>query len=142
MIVSILAALDGSLRAPAVFNAAAGLAEAFRARLYLLRVVDLPPEYPPAAHVAHPDRLVEVARANAERDLMTLARARADLVTSYAVVQAAEPWRAILDSAHSFSADILVIGTHGRRGLERILGTTASRIISHADRNLFIVHPT
>jgi nucleotide-binding universal stress UspA family protein len=141
MIVKVLAALDGSVRAPAVFSAAAEIAVAHKAQLHLLRVVEVPAEFPPAAHVSHPDSLAHMMRRNAERELVELARGGADLVTSYAVVLASEAWRAILDAAASISADLLVIGTHSKRGLERILGTTASRIINHADRDLLIVHP-
>jgi nucleotide-binding universal stress UspA family protein len=137
----VLAALDGSVRAPAVFDRAAELAVAHDARLHLLRVVEVPAEFPPAAHVGHPDALVQTLRRTAEHDLLALSGDRAHLVNGFAVVLAAEAWRAILDVASSLSADLLVIGTHGRHGFERILGTTASRIINHVDRDLVIVHP-
>lgn len=141
MITRILAALDGSFRAPAVFSAAAELAIACRAALHLLRVVEVPQEFPPAAHVAQPASVAALLRRNAERELVELARGRDTLVTSFAVVLGNEAWRAILEKAAELSVDLLVIGTHRRRGLERILGTTASRIVNHADRDLLIVHP-
>jgi nucleotide-binding universal stress UspA family protein len=141
VIKTVLAALDRSARAPAVLSTAAVIAEATGARLCLLRVLDLPPEFPPAAHVAHPYSLQTVARRQAEQDLLDMAGSASHLVATYSVVEAAEPWRAILDGARSVAADLLVIGTHGRHGLERILGTTASRIINHADRDVLVVHP-
>jgi nucleotide-binding universal stress UspA family protein len=137
----IVAAVDGSVRAASVFGVAADLAVAHQAELHLLRVVEVPAEFPPAAHVSHPDSLGDLMRRNAERELVEIAGGRGGLVTSFAVVLASEAWRAILDGAASLSADLLVIGTHGRHGFERILGTTASRIINHADRDLLIVHP-
>jgi universal stress protein A len=141
VISQILAALDGSFRAPAVFAAAADLAVCCRARLHLVRVVEVPAEFPPAAHVAHPDSLADLMRRNAERELVELAGGRDGVVTSFSVVMANEAWRAILDRAATLSVDLLVIGTHQRKGMERILGTTASRIVNHVDRDLLIVHP-
>lgn len=141
MIARVVAAVDGSVRAAAVFGTAADIAVAHKAQLHLLRVVEVPAEFPPAAHVSHPDSLAHMMRRNAERELVELAGGRSGLVTSFAVVLAGEAWRAILDGAASLSADLLVIGTHGRRGMERILGTTASRIINHTDRDVLIVHP-
>jgi len=32
-----------------------------------------------------------------------------------------------------------VIGSHGYGGLDRLLGTTAARVVNHADRNVLIV---
>jgi nucleotide-binding universal stress UspA family protein len=104
-------------------------------------VVEVPVDFPPAAHVAHPAAIADLMRRNAERELVELAGGRDGLVTTFSVVMASEAWRAILEKAASLSVDLLVIGTHQRRGMERILGTTASRIVNHADRDLLIVHP-
>jgi nucleotide-binding universal stress UspA family protein len=141
VIAQILAALDGSFRAPAVFSTAADLAVQCKARLHLVRVVEVPVDFPPAAHVAHPAAMADLMRRNAERELVELAGGRDGLVTTFSVVLSPEAWRAILEKAASLSVDLLVIGTHQRRGMERILGTTASRIVNHADRDLLIVHP-
>ena len=142
MISRILAALDGSFRAPDVFTRAAELAVHCKAHLHLLRVVEVPAEFPPAAHVAHPASVGDLMRRNAERELVELAGGREGLVTSFSVVLASEAWRAILEKGAALSIDLLVIGTHQRRGMERILGTTASRIVNHADRDLLVVHPS
>jgi nucleotide-binding universal stress UspA family protein len=142
VITSVLAALDRSARAPAVFERALAVAQAFQARLDLLRVVELPLAVPPAAHVASPDAPVAIAREAAERELRELAGSHGSSVSTFRVVIATEPWRAIVDSASSLAVDLLVIGAHGRHGLERILGTTASRIVNHADRDLLVVHAT
>ena len=103
MIAQILAALDGSFRAPAVFSAAAGLAIGCKARLHLLRVVEVPVDFPPAAHVAHPASVADLMRRNAERELVELAGGRDGLVTTFSVVLAAEAWRAILERSAALS---------------------------------------
>ena len=36
--------------------------------------------------------------------------------------------------------DLIVMGSHRYHGVERVLGTVASRIVNHADRNVLVVH--
>jgi nucleotide-binding universal stress UspA family protein len=46
----------------------------------------------------------------------------------------------ILDEAASWNADLIVLGSHGRRGLKRfLLGSVSSAVASHADCSVEIV---
>jgi nucleotide-binding universal stress UspA family protein len=36
--------------------------------------------------------------------------------------------------------DLIVIGSHGYHGLDRVLGTTAARVSNLARRNVLVVH--
>ena len=46
----------------------------------------------------------------------------------------------ILDAANSFKADIIVIGTHSRSGIEKLLlGNVAQKVLKHSHKPLFIV---
>lgn len=46
----------------------------------------------------------------------------------------------ILDEAASWEADLIVLGSHGRRGLRRfLLGSVSSAVASHADCSVEIV---
>ena len=38
-----------------------------------------------------------------------------------------------------YLASVIVIGSHGYGGLERLLGTTAARVVNHADRAVLVV---
>jgi nucleotide-binding universal stress UspA family protein len=50
------------------------------------------------------------------------------------------PTEAILRTAQSWSADLIVMGTHGRGGLERLLlGSVASKVLHRSDSNVMIV---
>jgi nucleotide-binding universal stress UspA family protein len=50
-------------------------------------------------------------------------------------------WRRILDSAGEHDAAIVVVGSHGRTGLSRLLmGSNAAAAASHSDRPVLIVH--
>jgi nucleotide-binding universal stress UspA family protein len=47
---------------------------------------------------------------------------------------------AILDTAEEIQADIIVLGTHSRRGLEKILmGSISEKILHHSKVPLFII---
>ena len=56
------------------------------------------------------------------------------------VVESNTPWRGILETATELGADIIVMGSHGRRGLEKlVLGSVAQRVISHAHVPVLVV---
>jgi nucleotide-binding universal stress UspA family protein len=39
-------------------------------------------------------------------------------------------------------AALILIGSHGYSGLDHLLGTTAARVVNHADRSVLVVrHP-
>ncbi|MFI5302394.1 MAG: universal stress protein, partial [Polyangiales bacterium] len=56
------------------------------------------------------------------------------------VVAVGEPWRVILDVADRSAVDLIVMGSHGYRGFDLVLGTTAAKVVNHAQRNVLIVH--
>ena len=51
----------------------------------------------------------------------------------------ATAWDGICNAPREHDVDLIVIGSHGDRGLDRIVGTTASKVVNHADRNVLIV---
>jgi universal stress protein F len=140
MIRSILVALDRSVRAAHVLAVATDLANHYDARLVLMRAITIPPDFAPGAHVTHPDGLETFLGNEARTEVEQLASAVHLLRVEKVVVTVGEPWRAILDVAERSSADLIVIGSHGYTGLDRLLGTTAAKVVNHARRNVFVVH--
>lgn len=50
------------------------------------------------------------------------------------------PYKAIVAKAQEKKSDLIVLGTHGRTGLMRLLmGSTAERVIGHAPCNVLVV---
>ncbi len=139
MIQKILAAVDSSPRAASVVAAAVDLAARYQAQVVLLRVLAVPQEYPAAAANLD-DPLGKALVQEAATELEVLARGHANLTVAAPVVFAGQPWRAILDAAQSLGADLIVVGSHGYSGWDRILGTTASKVADHADRSVLVVH--
>jgi len=139
MINRVLVALDGSSRAPDVFDAAAEIALRFDAALDLLRVIVVPPEFPPAAHMAVGDPLIKQLIGAAEADLARIAD-RSPVRIDGIHVRQGRSWRAILDVSELLDVDLVVIGSHGYHVLERMVGTTAARVSNLSRRNVLVVH--
>lgn len=50
------------------------------------------------------------------------------------------PYKVIIDTAESWGADIIVMGTHGRKGLPHLLlGSVAEDVIQHSKKSLVII---
>lgn len=141
MIGRILVALDGSDRAPGVFDAAVEIAARFRAALRPFRAVMVPPEFPAAAAGSRPDPLAAHMMESAEEELEELiSGAPPSVLLEPPIVRIGQPWRLILAVADEIDADLVVVGSHGYHGLDRILGTTAARVANVSSRNVLVVH--
>jgi len=136
---TILVPLDGSEMAPVVFMTAVEMAKLLTARLHLLRVLTIDPAFPPAAHTK-PDGLEPMLAADAQAELEKWMAAVVDVDFGPAQVVLGDPWRQILEVAKDLDADLIVIGSHRYHGVERILGTVASKVVNHADRDVLVVH--
>jgi nucleotide-binding universal stress UspA family protein len=138
----ILAALDASERAPGVFDVAVRVARLSGARLYLLRAIIIPPEFPPAAAGTPADPLVARMAANAMQDLTSLvAGAPNDVSLQPPIVRVGTPWKIILETAEEREVDLIVVGSHGYHGWDRVLGTTAGKVANSATRHVLVAHP-
>ena len=50
------------------------------------------------------------------------------------------PWEGVCRVARERQVDLIVVGSHGYGGaMDHILGTTAAKIVNHADRNVLVV---
>ena len=141
MIGTVLVCLDNSTRAPAVLAAATEIAERFDARMILYRAIVVPPEFPAAAaQTGGGDPLPEFLRREALDELHQLSKHNARATVEPPVVGVGQPWRAIVEVADRLAVDLVVIGSHGYHGLDRVLGTTAAKVANHARRNVLVVH--
>ena len=135
----ILVALDASPRAPAVLAAAAQLAELTHTTLVLFRAVGIPPDLPLELFRLTDRSVEEVLLANARNDLERLAQAVPKAPIEKIVATFATPWDGICRAGREYFADLIVVGSHGYGGLDRVLGTTAAKVVNHADRNVLVV---
>jgi universal stress protein F len=135
----ILTALDASPRAPLVLKAAVRLAELTNAKLVLFRAIGIPPEMPRELLTMTETRLEDFLQQSERTDIERIARdTRPDLIESYATMFAT-PWDGICRAAREHDADLIVLGSHGYSGIDRLLGTTAAKVVNHADRNVMVI---
>lgn len=138
----VLLATDGSTPAERAVDRAASLAVDVGAELHVLSVVD-------AADLdlfsaATPDAVDDVLRDVAEaavRDAGDRAeRAGVERVTR--AVRVGSPHRVICAYADEVDAGVIVVGTHGRRGLSRaLLGSVTARVLRSSPVPVLAVPP-
>lgn len=140
MIGRILVALDGSPRSAGVLAAAVEMARRFDADLLPLRVIFIPAEFPPSAHVVQGDPLRAHMIRDAEEALAALTASVTGARMGAPIVLHGQPWRVILQASDDLNVDLIVVGSHGYHGLDRVLGTTAGKVANLAHRNVLVVH--
>ncbi len=125
----ILVPIDLSGHAERALTYAVDWARAFGARLTLLYVLHIPPLVE-ADLPSQMGTLEDKARSALERYLQEVrdAGVAADMVLIRGV-----PWQEIVTQAEDRGVDLIVMGTHGRTGLEHVfLGSVAERVVRHA----------
>ena len=64
----------------------------------------------------------------------------AGIETDVAWIEGTTPAKAICDYAESHGINLIVVGSHGRGGVERwLLGSVAERVVRHATCNVYVV---
>ena len=122
---------------------AAALARHYDASLHLLHVDPPMPVMAPYGEIPVDARLFEEQREVAEAELVKAGeRARAGGLTVETTMKGGHPAREILALADRAQADMLVIGTHGRGGVEHLLlGSVAEKIMRKAACPVLVVPP-
>lgn len=135
----ILVALDCSARARGVLEAAVDLALRVRGKLHLLRAVPLPPELPGALWAVPPADATATTLAAARAALAAIAHELPPGLVDGTTAVVGTPWDAICAAARELDVDCIVVGSHGYGLVERLLGTTAGKVVNHADRTVLVV---
>ena len=135
----ILVGVDGSPRQRSVLEAAADMAARTGARLVVARVAKLSTELPPEAYLMPEEEVTTILERRAKVALDDAVRAVPPHLVERVRVEVGEPWRVICKAAVEDDVDLIVIGAHGYGTLDRLLGTTAARVVDHADRSVLVV---
>lgn len=132
---NILFTTDFSEGASHALSYAVDMANTYRAKLYLLHVVhDI--YMSPGSHIPHGsvDTMYTELEASAKKALEKLcfsAREGCKDIENYVV--RGIPHEEILKFASQKGIDLIIIGTHGRKGLDRVLlGSTAERVVRNS----------
>jgi len=134
----ILVGLDGSHRANSVLREALTFAQEMRAQLLLMRAVTLPKDFPVEAYSLAPTDVKRLLELRARQDLEAFARSIPTENFGGICVQAGVPWQAICKAAQAENVDFIFLGTQGNGAADRLLGTTAAKVIANADRPVLV----
>ena len=135
----ILTCLDASPRAQKVLDAAVDLAKRTGAKIALFRAVGLPQELTEDIFAVSPGDIVDRLLAKARKELEAIAKTVPHEVLDGAYAHVGTPWDIICREAQKLDCDLIVIGSHGYGGLDRLIGTTAGKVVNHSDRSVLVV---
>jgi nucleotide-binding universal stress UspA family protein len=147
MYANILVGTDGSDLAALALDHAAALARQLNAKLTIVTVTDTLPAFDPSeigwgVPNAALDNLRVAANEQGKRILETACeRAKAAGTTADPLqIEGVPPYEGILTTAREIDADLIVVASHGRRGLGRlILGSQASKILALSEVPVLVV---
>jgi nucleotide-binding universal stress UspA family protein len=131
----ILVPTDGSRCSAPAIRMAAGLAQALGAKLTGLHVVA--PYLPANSGAGYASmrgfrRAVEQQARRALAAFNAEARAKGVAATASSVL-GGEPWQVILRAARARKCDLIVMASHGRRGLAGlVLGSETAKVLTHS----------
>jgi nucleotide-binding universal stress UspA family protein len=131
----VLVAIDFSEGSRAALDCAAGLAYKFRARLLALHVAPAFITYEPLPAFPAPAPLDPERLRKVEEDLRQFVTPQgSEHPLAEVFVREGDPADEILAHVAESGIDVVVLGTHGRRGFERwILGSVTERVARKAD---------
>lgn len=133
---NILIATDGSKFSQAAAQRAIDFAKSYGGRLTVVSVVDVPPEFFGEAP-GIVDSMIEKAKKFA-LEVKTLSEAAG--IPCETFVREAEASQAITDLARERQIEMIIMGSHGRTGLKRLLmGSVTERVIGFAPCPILVV---
>ena len=139
----ILIPVDGSDNAQRAIDKAIGLAQAFKSQVTAIYVID-PYVFSGAGTdfaYGHAEYL-SAATAEGKQALQVAKDAfqTVGIEITTALVEGHTTYKVILERANEIGADLIVMGSHGRKGLEKlILGSVTSQVLSHAHLPVLVV---
>ncbi|MEO6420848.1 MAG: universal stress protein [Polyangiaceae bacterium] len=139
---TILVPVDFTETSDRALDYAVALAAKFQAKVFVMHAYEIPIYgFPDGAFVATGDVAARLATA-AEKALDSLVRSRSDAgVPIVAALRTGVPWEEANAYASEIDADLIVIGTHGRRGLARaLLGSVSEQVIRTTPRPVLVIH--
>jgi nucleotide-binding universal stress UspA family protein len=139
----ILVPVDGSPTAQLALTKAIGLAKAFGAALTSIYVLDPYPFTGVGTDFAYGQaEYLSAATAEAQTTLKAVKTAcdEAGVAVTTSVLESHTTWRGVVEAAQANRADLIVMGSHGRSGLEKlVLGSVTQAVLAHTHLPVLVV---
>ena len=134
---NILIATDGSPHSGAALDQAMGFADSCNSTLYILHAIDTNPEI-----LAYSPALQEKLETDGTR---ILAEAKdkatgAGISCETILDTSQQPYKAIINTAKEKNIDLIVLGSHGKNALTKlVMGSVTRQVIGHAHCAVLVV---
>ena len=137
----ILVATDFEPSSADAVETAIALAHTFDAKLTLLHVWEIP-IYPYMDFMLNSDMIARVEDSAVVRLADALQKVKAVVPSASSTLKTGFPWAGILDAAEELKPDLIVVGTHGRRGVNHLmLGSVAEKVVRLSPVPVLTVRP-
>ena len=136
----ILVPIDFSSSSTLALNSAVVFAKPRKAEVVLLHVVE--PVYYAMSEFAAPglSQIIDHEYRNSRGEIARLAQRYARQAKTRGMVATGIGYKAIVDTARKLGADMIVMATHGRTGLDRLLlGSVAEKVLRDAACTVMVV---
>jgi nucleotide-binding universal stress UspA family protein len=139
----ILVPVDGSAASSEALEKAVAVAQAFKSRVTVVSVIDIYAFVGMGIDAGHGHaeylKAVTDQAETAVRDAKLIFDAAGiELIAS--VIEGQVIYQNIIDAATSANADLIVMGSHGRKGFAKlVLGSVASQVLAHTHLPVMIV---
>ena len=138
---NIVVATDFSPASERALDYALAIARRYDAHVYIVHAIrpDLYTLRPPEAAGG----MIELVRQSAEQEMAgLLVSGRLRQVPHQVVIEEGDVWKVVSELASLHDADLIVLGTHGRTGFEKMfLGSVAERVFRLSPRPVLTVGP-
>lgn len=137
----ILVASDFSDSSQRALELALGVAEKFGAELTLMHSWEAPDYSYAAGLYLSADVVAPIENAAIARLEEASAELKQRFPSARSLLRSGAAWEEVLAAAKEVKADLIVMGTHGRRGLERaLLGSVAEKVVRLSTVPVLTVH--
>jgi universal stress protein A len=107
------------------------LCKEFNAKLSLVHVIERVSSYGAAYGVAVGADIEQMLRENAQKEMKKLG-SKLNVAESNQIVKLGPASSVILEEAEKVNADLIIVGSHGRHGVQLLLGSTANGVLHSA----------
>lgn len=135
----ILVGVDGSPREPKVLEAAVALAKDRGGKVYLARAMMVPISIPTAVWTLQGEDFAQFLVEHGNKELVETAERVPAPLRGDAITRLGQPADVLVGLAEELDADLVVIGSHGYGGIDRVLGTTAAKVVNKAPCSVLVV---
>ena len=140
----VLFPIDFTENASKVLPYVLSIAEKYDAVVYLLHVVEDLSRWGSASYIPHIPlgQYREEALRGAEKTLERVCDEQLQRCPNFQkMIFVGDPAQEILKAIDSENIDLVIMGTHGRKGLQRLLmGSVTERTIGYADHPVMVIH--